>query len=79
MRALCERETALLSDSSREDAGALAAVRERQRETVGRLGWLDDFHEAVEVEDGVEGVFAAIARLARVVVAWDAQRGIATP
>jgi TorA maturation chaperone TorD len=75
MRALCEREAALLSGASDDDA--LAAVRERQRETVGRLGWLDDFHEAVEAEDAVEGVFAALARFARTVVAWDAQHGIA--
>jgi len=78
MRALCEREAALLADAS-DATDDLVAVRERQRETVGRLGWLDDFHEAVEAEDAVEGVFAALARLARTFVAWDAQHGIAAP
>ncbi|WP_436930906.1 TorD/DmsD family molecular chaperone [Halosimplex halobium] len=79
MRALCEREAALLADASDAAAEELAAVRERQRETVGRLGWLDDFHETVEAEDAAEGVFAALARLARTFVAWDARSGIAAP
>jgi TorA maturation chaperone TorD len=79
MRALCEREAALLADASDAAGEELAAVRERQRETVGRLGWLDDFHEAVEAADAAEGVFAALARFARTFVAWDAQRGIAAP
>ncbi len=76
MRALCEREAALLDDGG-DATDELRIVRERQREAVGRLGWLDAFHEAVEAEDAAEGVFAALARLARTFVAWDAQSGIA--
>jgi len=85
MRALCEREAALLASDSRRrgdgDSGdatdELTTVRRLQRETVGRLGWLDAFHEAVERADSAEGLFAAIARLARTFVAWDARAGVA--
>ena len=80
MRALCEREAALLARRDDEDGGdpaaELRAVRALQRETTGRLGWLDAFHEAVECEDAVEGVFAALARFARTFVAWDARAGV---
>ncbi|MEA5386951.1 molecular chaperone TorD family protein [Haloarculaceae archaeon H-GB11] len=78
MRALCEREATHLAGGG-DATDELATVREYQRVTVGRLGWLDDFHEAVEKKDTVEGVFAALARLARAFVAWDARHGIATP
>jgi TorA maturation chaperone TorD len=101
MRALCEREAALVAGDSTgetshggddgdgsddggdgagetdEEADELAAVRRLQRETVGRLGWLDAFHEAVERADSAERLFAALARFARVFVAWDARTGVA--
>ncbi|MEA5408456.1 molecular chaperone TorD family protein [Haloarculaceae archaeon H-GB2-1] len=78
MRALCEREATHLAGGG-DATDELATVREYQRITVGRLGWLDEFHEAVEEKDTVEGIFAALARLARTFVAWDARHGIATP
>jgi len=71
MRALCEREAALL-DGDGPDA-PLEAVRELQAQTLFRLGWIDRFEEAVASRDTAEGVFAAIARLARTVTAWDAR------
>lgn len=81
MRAVCEREAALLAGDSTGDgadgADELTTVRRLQRETVGRLGWLDAFHEAVERADSAEGLFAALARFARVFVAWDARAGVA--
>ena len=76
MRALCEREAALL-----EGEGAEAdrrAVRELQSRTLSRLGWIDRFEEAVASSDAVEGVFAAIARLARTFTAWDAREVVQT-
>ena len=74
MRALCEREAALIGG---EDASrALAVVREAQRETIALLGWLDEFDEAVAEADSVEGVFAALARTARTFTAWDAREGV---
>jgi len=71
MRALCEREAALLDGDGSESN--LDAVRELQARTLSRLGWIDRFEEAVASRDTVEGVFAAIARLARTFTAWDAQ------
>ena len=71
MRALCEREAALLEGDGSESN--LDAVREIQARTLSRLGWIDRFEEAVASRDTVEGVFAAIARLARTFTAWDAQ------
>ncbi|WP_435092962.1 TorD/DmsD family molecular chaperone [Halorubrum sp. N11] len=71
MRALCEREAALLEGDGSESN--LDAVRELQARTLSRLGWIDRFEEAVASRDTVEGVFAAIARLARTFTAWDAQ------
>jgi len=71
MRALCEREAALLDDGASE--GRLEAVRELQTRTLSRLGWLDRFEAAVGSHDTVEGVFATIARIARTFTAWDAQ------
>ncbi|EMA65198.1 TorD/DmsD family molecular chaperone [Halorubrum kocurii] len=71
MRALCEREAALLDGDGPETT--LEAVRELQAQTLSRLGWIDRFEEAVASRDTVEGVFAAIARLARTFTAWDAQ------
>lgn len=71
MRALCEREAALLEGDGSEST--LDAVRELQARTLSRLGWIDRFEEAVASRDTAEGVFAAIARLARTFTAWDAQ------
>ena len=71
MRALCEREAALLDGDGTE--ANLDAVREVQARTLSRLGWFDRFEEAIASSDTVEGVFAAIARLARTFTAWDAQ------
>lgn len=77
MQALCEREAVLLSrNPDSETAKKVATLRDRQRETVDRLGWLDLFHETVASEDTVEGVFAGLARFARTFVAWDAMEGI---
>ncbi|WP_253738735.1 TorD/DmsD family molecular chaperone [Halohasta salina] len=75
MRALCEREAALLDENDASDE--LAGVRELQASTLARLGWLDAFEEAVASEDTVEGVFAAVARIARTFTAWDAREGVA--
>ncbi|MFC7173969.1 molecular chaperone TorD family protein [Haloplanus litoreus] len=71
MRALCEREAALLEGGETE--ATLDAVRELQAQTLSRLGWIDRFEAAVASSDTVEGVFAAIARLARTFTAWDAR------
>ncbi|WP_313690226.1 TorD/DmsD family molecular chaperone [Halobellus marinus] len=71
MRALCEREAALLEGDGTE--ANLDAVRELQARTLSQLGWIDRFEEAVASSDTVEGVFAAIARLARTFTAWDAE------
>ncbi|MFW6018047.1 MAG: TorD/DmsD family molecular chaperone [Halapricum sp.] len=43
-------------------------------ETLGDMGWLDAFDEAVAERDRAEGVFATLARLTRVFIAWDAER-----
>jgi len=74
MRALCEREASLLAADAADELGA---VRDTQRETLSRLGWLDAFHEAVAREDRAEGVFASLARLARSFAAWDTRHGVA--
>ena len=71
MRALCEREAALRDGDGTESD--LDAVRELQARTLSRLGWIDRFEEAVASRDTAEGVFAAIARLARTFTAWDAR------
>lgn len=71
MRALCEREATLLEEG--DDETALDAVRDLQAKTLSQLGWIDRFDEAVAEQDAVEGVFAAITRLARTFTAWDAQ------
>jgi TorA maturation chaperone TorD len=71
MRALCEREAALLDGEGAESD--LRAVRELQSRTLSSLGWIDRFEAAVASSDTVEGVFAAIARLARTFTAWDAR------
>ncbi|WP_228840978.1 molecular chaperone [Halorubrum sp. AJ67] len=70
MRALCEREATLLEGGGSESN--LDAVRELQARALSQLGWIDRFEEAVASRDSVEGVFAAIARLARTFTAWDA-------
>ena len=76
MRALCEREAALLDNGERE--ASLDAVRELQSQTLSRLGWIDRFEETVGNHDTVEGVFAALAHLARTFTAWDAQTVVET-
>jgi TorA maturation chaperone TorD len=76
MRALCEREAALLRGDA-TDAN-LDVVRELQARTLSQLGWIDRFEEAVASNDTVEGVFAAIARLARTFTAWDAREVVQT-
>ncbi|NHX36325.1 molecular chaperone TorD family protein [Halolamina sp. R1-12] len=76
MRALCEREAALLENDGTE--ADLDAVRGLQAQMLSRLGWIDRFEEAVASSDTVEGVFAAIARLTRTFTAWDAQEAVQT-
>jgi TorA maturation chaperone TorD len=76
MRALCERETDLLEEDESEtesDESELRSVRELQAATLSRMGWLDEFETAVRETDSVEGVFAALARIARTFTAWDAR------
>jgi TorA maturation chaperone TorD len=75
MAALCEREAAILA-SDAPDMDALDDVRVLQQTTLSHLGWLDEFEEAVAAKDTVEGVFAALARLARTFAAWDAREGV---
>ena len=74
MRALCEREAALLDGTADDE---LDSIRELQASTLAQLGWLDGFEEAVAAADSVEGVFAAVARIARTFTAWDAREGVA--
>ena len=74
MRALCEREAALLDGTADDE---LDSVRELQASTLARLGWLDGFEEAVAAADSIEGVFPAVARIARTFTAWDAREGVA--
>ncbi|WP_336135380.1 TorD/DmsD family molecular chaperone [Natronomonas amylolytica] len=76
MRTLCEREAAFLQGD--ETDANLNAVRELQARTLSHLGWIDRFEEAVASSDTVEGVFAAIARLARTFTAWDAREVVQT-
>jgi len=75
MGALCEREAAMLDDPDADDG--LDSVRELQASTLARLGWIDTFEEAVASKDNVEGVFAAVTRIARTFTAWDAREGVA--
>ena len=74
MRALCEHEAALLNGTADDE---LDSIRELQASTLAQLGWLDGFEEAVAAADSVEGVFAAVARIARTFTAWDAREGVA--
>ena len=78
MRALCEREAALLEHESGDDTDTegLDRVRELQAHTLAQLGWLDQFETTVSTCDTVEGVFAGLARLARTFAAWDARDGV---
>jgi TorA maturation chaperone TorD len=78
MRALCEREAALLDGEPDDDTDTegLDRVRELQAHTLAQLGWLDQFETTVSTRDTVEGVFAALARLARTFAAWDARDGV---
>ncbi|WP_237560415.1 TorD/DmsD family molecular chaperone [Halolamina rubra] len=76
MRALCDREAALLEANGAE--ADLDAVRELQAQALSQLGWIDRFEAAVASNDTVEGVFAAIARLARTFAAWDAREVVQT-
>lgn len=75
MGALCAREAAILNAAEPDDD--LTGVRDLQASTLARLGWLDTFEETVATEDTVEGVFAAVARIARTFTAWDAREGVA--
>ena len=78
MRALCEREAVLLDGEPDDDTDTegLDRVRELQAHTLAQLGWLDQFETTVSTRDTVEGVFAALARLARTFAAWDARDGV---
>ncbi|MCU4718275.1 TorD/DmsD family molecular chaperone [Halapricum hydrolyticum] len=62
--------------AARADADDAAgdALQEIERETLAAMGWLDAFDEAVAGQDRAEGVFAALSRLTRTIVAWDAKR-----
>jgi len=73
MGALCEQEAAMLDAP---DAAGLDDIRELQASTLARLGWIDAFEEAVASEDSLEGVFAAVTRIARTFTAWDAREGV---
>lgn len=78
MRALCEREATMLDDEPDDaaDTEGLDRVRALQAHTLAQLGWLDQFETTVSTRDTVEGVFAALARLARTFAAWDARDGV---
>lgn len=78
MRALCDREAAVLA-AEETDLPTLEAVRRRQELTLSLLGWLDDFERAVARADSAEGVFAAVATVARTFAAWDAGQERAGP
>ena len=75
MQALCEREAAVLEAADPDD-DALDSLRRLQATTLSQLGWIDRFERAVAAEDSVEGVFAALARIARTFTAWDAREGV---
>jgi TorA maturation chaperone TorD len=55
------------------DADATHDVRALQRAVVQQLAWLDAFDAAVADADRAEGVFAALARITRTIVAQDAE------
>ncbi|AQL42410.1 dehydrogenase [Halorientalis sp. IM1011] len=74
MSALCSREATLRERDG--DGSEIETLRDLQRTVVTELGWLDAFDDAVAEEDTVEGTFAALTRLARTFVAWDARDGI---
>jgi TorA maturation chaperone TorD len=76
MSALCAREATLHRGDG--DASEIETLRDLQRTVVSELGWLDAFDDAVAAEDTVEGTFAALTRLTRTFVAWDARDGVAT-
>jgi TorA maturation chaperone TorD len=59
------------------DRETAARLRDIQRRTLSRLGWLDAFHEAARREDSAEGVFATLVGVARSFAAWDARVGLA--
>lgn len=50
------------------------ALRNLEHETLAAMGWLDAFDGAVASQDRAEGVFAALSRLTRTILAWDAAR-----
>ncbi|QSG09898.1 TorD/DmsD family molecular chaperone [Halapricum desulfuricans] len=63
--------------AARADADDLTTrdeLRELEGETLAAMGWLDAFDESVADQDRAEGVFAALTRLTRTIVAWDAKR-----
>ncbi|MFB6124796.1 MAG: molecular chaperone [Halanaeroarchaeum sp.] len=51
-----------------------ATLRERQREMLGHLSWLDRFADAVAESDATERLFAGVAAFAAAFVAWDAEQ-----
>jgi TorA maturation chaperone TorD len=56
------------------DPDVQTALRDIERDTLGDMGWLDAFDEAVAARDQSEGVYAALTRLTRSIIAWDADR-----
>lgn len=59
-----------------DDRAEADALRDLQRRTLDRLGWLDRFHEQVRRADSAEGAFAHLVGIARTFAAWDAQSGL---
>jgi TorA maturation chaperone TorD len=57
-----------------DDQETSSALRDIERETLTDMGWLDAFDGTVAAQDSQEEVFAALVRLTRSVVAWDATR-----
>lgn len=56
------------------DPHVQTALRDIERDTLDDMGWLDAFDEAVAARDQSEGVYAALTRLTRSIIAWDADR-----
>ncbi|WP_239643369.1 TorD/DmsD family molecular chaperone [Natronococcus jeotgali] len=70
--AAARAEARALEDGDDERARA-ERFRTLQRETLGRLGWLDAFHEDVAAADGRDGVYTALVTVTRTVTAWHAR------
>jgi TorA maturation chaperone TorD len=73
LSALAEREARLREGRLESETVGPEDLRALQSRTLARLGWLDDFDEAVQESDAAEGVFAALSRFARTFAAWDAR------